>query len=47
MLFVVLLVLFFLTLAWFYLKNHYDFWERRGFSFMFSTSTGSTAALTI
>ncbi|KAH8242680.1 hypothetical protein KR032_001104, partial [Drosophila birchii] len=27
----ILLALSLLTLAWFYLKNHYEFWERRGF----------------
>ncbi|KAH8295506.1 hypothetical protein KR018_012461 [Drosophila ironensis] len=26
-----LLVASLMTLAWFYLKNHYDYWERRGF----------------
>ncbi|KAH8291872.1 hypothetical protein KR054_001882 [Drosophila jambulina] len=28
---IILLALSLLTLAWFYLKNHYEFWERRGF----------------
>ncbi|KAH8251895.1 hypothetical protein KR038_010701, partial [Drosophila bunnanda] len=27
----ILLALSLLTLAWFYLKNHFEFWERRGF----------------
>ncbi|XP_020799740.1 probable cytochrome P450 6d4 isoform X1 [Drosophila serrata] len=27
----ILLIVFLLTLAWFYIRNHYEYWERRGF----------------